>query len=454
MSQSQTLDNSEYQKIYAPPSSSNELGRLTSKIALQIRQSLHLEEILSTCVQEIRRGLDTDRAVIYKLDQDNLAQGQVVVEDVLSPWNSILWHTIEDDCLKKEWHKFFSAGIALSISTINRPAVASCYLELMASMQVQAKVVASIIQDQTLWGLLVVHHCRGTRQWTDQEVQLLQHLGIQLGIAIQQAELYRQLRDHNQHLETTKSRLEVVLQREKSLSDLKSNFLSLTAHEFRTPMTTIRSSAELLESFDCAPDEKRLLFQQIHNAVDYMVKMLDDIRFMSRRSEEQKPSKPQPLNLKNLVDEISSHLRSLLSCQHQCRCSLENLSETVVLDEKLTRQILENLISNAMKYSPQQLEIAVRFSGQADEQGKAGVLLEVEDYGLGIPAAEQEHIYETFYRAKNVAGMKGTGLGLAIVRRCVDLSGGTIALDSTLSEGTCFRVFLPLITSEETAESA
>jgi signal transduction histidine kinase len=107
-----------------------------------------------------------------------------------------------------------------------------------------------------------------------------------------------------------------------------------------------------------------------------------------------------------------------------------------------------------MKYSPQQAEIAVRCSSQTDEEGKPGVLLEVEDYGLGIPEAEQEHIYETFYRAKNVAGMKGTGLGLAIVKRCVDLSGGTIALKSTLSEGTCFRVFLPLITSEETTESA
>ena len=87
----------------------------------------------------------------------------------------------------------------------------------------------------------------------------------------------------------------------------------------------------------------------------------------------------------------------------------------------------------------------MRLSNHINPDGRPGVLVEIQDYGMGIPDIEQEHVYETFYRAKNVAGMKGTGLGLAIVKRCVDLSGGTIALESQLNQGSCFRVFLPFL---------
>jgi signal transduction histidine kinase len=444
---SQVLDNSnlDARKIYSPPSSSTDLGRLTARIALHIRQSLDLENILKSCVQEIRQVLNADRAIIYRFEEHDPTIGKIVIEDVVSPWKSILGKEIKDECLAQAWHHPFSIGIALAIEDVERVNAQSCYHALIESLQVKANVVASIVQDQRLWGLLIVHHCRSPRHWTDQEVQLLQHIGIQLGIAIQQAELYRQLQDHNKQLEAAKTRLELVLERETSLSDLKSNFLALTSHEFRTPMTTIRSSAELLESFECDPEDKKLLFRQIHNAIDYMVKMLDDIRFMSRRTDEQKPLKPQILNLNRLIDELSSHLRSILNCKHECRVFCEDLAKPILLDEKLTRQILENLISNAMKYSPHHPEIEVRISSQINPEGRGGVLLEVQDYGMGIPDIEQEHIYETFYRAKNVAGMKGTGLGLAIVKRCVELSGGTIALESQVTQGSCFRVFLPCL---------
>jgi len=449
---SQSLDNSnnpDARKIYSPPSISNDLGRLTARIALHIRQSLDLDDILKTCVQEIRQVLKTDRAVIYRFQDDDSAIGQIVVEDVLPPWKSILGQEIRDECLAQAWHQPLSTGIALSIENVHEINAQSCYISLMESLQTQANIVASIIQDHRLWGLLAVHNCREPRQWKEEEVQLLQHIGIQMGIAIQQAELYRQLQEHNKHLEEAKNRLEMVLKRETSLSDLKSNFLALTSHEFRTPMTTIRSSAELLESFDCDPEDKKLLFRQIHNAIDYMVKMLDDIRFMSRRTEEQKQLQAKALNLSTLVTDLSIQLRSILNCKHQCHFSSQNLPNKILLDEKITRQILENLMSNAMKYSPHKPEIEVRVSGQITAEGQRGVCIEVQDYGMGIPDIEQDHIYETFYRAKNVAGMKGTGLGLAIVKRCVELSGGTIVLESQLSRGTCFRVFLPLLNESD-----
>jgi signal transduction histidine kinase len=437
---SHLLDDSDPRKIYLPPSLSSDPGSLAVKVALHVRQSLDLEDILQTSVQEVRQVLGADRSVICKL-QNNSGCSRVVVEDVGENWLSILGLEIEESCLADQWYSFLGKGIAIATDDVNALNVPLCYLELMQSLQVQSNIVAPIIQDHDLWGILVVHQCGQTRQWTEADVRLLQQLGIQLGIAIQQAELYRQLKQQNHELEIANHHLELVLQREKGLSDLKSNFLSLTAHEFRTPMTTIRSSAELLESFDCDPEEKKLLFRQIHNAIDYMVKMLDDIRFMSRRSDEQKALNPQSIDLLSLVKDIVTNLREVLHFKHQYQCVSQDLPKITFLDERMTRQILENLLSNAMKYSSPREMIQVRFLGQDG----LGVCIEVEDRGMGIPETEQSRIYETFYRAKNVAGMKGTGLGLAIVKRCVELCNGTIHVESEVNKGTCFKVYLPLL---------
>lgn len=426
-------------KVYEPPASFNDLETLAARVALHIRQSLQLEEILATSVQEVRDLLDTDRVLIYQFHADH--PGSVVVESVTPPWRPIIGERIEDNCFESLWHIPFSKGLALATNDMSQLVEKkdACYLNMMTNLQVRANVVAPIMQDDHLWGLFIAHHCRDARQWTDSEVRLLQQLGIQLGIALQQAELYKQLQDQNRELEGANQRLAVVLQREKDLSDLKSNFLSLTSHEFRTPMTTIRSSTELLEGFPCTEEERALLFHQIHNAVDYMVKMLDDIRFMSRRPEEQKQLNCKPLNVRSMIEQIFVSLRSSLGCQHECSCQGDDVPEFLALDEKLTRQILENLISNAMKYSSAKYPVTVNLSWQPQK----GLWIQVSDRGMGIPEAEQSHVYETFYRAKNVAGMKGTGLGLAIVKRCVELYGGTIELSSKVNEGSIFTVHLP-----------
>jgi len=428
--------------IYDPPSLLNDLETLAAKVAVNIRQSLQLEDILRTSVAEVREVLGADRAVIYKFNPDR--SGEVIVENVIEPWKSILWEEINDVCFEHSWHLPFTKGLAVATDDVEEFHAEPCYLRLLKYLQIRANIVAPIMQDDYLWGLFIVHQCSDRREWTVEEVRLLQQLGIQLGIALQQAELYKQVKEQNQELELANERLAIVLTREKDLSDLKSNFLSLTAHEFRTPMTTIRSSAEILESFHCSPEEKTLLFKQIHHAVDYMVKMLDDIRFMSRRPEEQLRLDGKSLNMIRLIDQICDSLRSSLGCQHECHYQINNVPETLLLDEKLTRQILENLLSNAMKYSLAKNPIQIHLDCQGDE----GLWLEICDRGMGIPEPEQSHVYETFYRAKNVAGMKGTGLGLSIVKRCVDLCGGTIDLESKVNEGTTVRVYLPFIEPE------
>ena len=428
--------------IYDPPSVTNELGTLAAKVAVNIRQSLQLEDILKTSVTEVRKILNVDRAVIYKFNPDR--SGEIIVEDVIQPWKSILGEEINDSCFEYNWHIPFTQGLALATDDVEEFHTEFCYLQLLQSLQVRANVVAPIIEDDYLWGLFIVHQCSDRRQWTIEEVRLLQQLGVQLGIALQQAELYKQVKKQNQELELANERLAIVLTREKDLSNLKSNFLSLTAHEFRTPMTTILSSTEILESFECSPEERNLLFKQIHNAVDYMVKMLDDIRFMSRRPEEALKLQGKSFNIISLIENTFDSLRSLLNSKHECNCQIKNVPETLFLDEKLMQQILENLLSNAMKYSSPENPILIHLDGKSNE----GLWLEVCDRGIGIPEAEQIHVYETFYRAKNVAGMKGTGLGLAIVKKCVDLCGGTIDLKSKINEGTTVRVYLPFIETE------
>jgi PAS domain S-box-containing protein len=175
-----------------------EWQRLLSEMAQRIRQSLKLDEILTTTVEEVRRFLQTDRVVIFQFEPD--WRGTIVVESVGDGWASIRSTTIHDPCFAEQPRASFQQGIVAIQTDIYTAGLEPCYLELLAHFQVRASLVAPILQGDMLWGLLVVHHCQAPRQWQSLEIESLRQLAIQLGIAIQQATLFEQvkaeLREH------------------------------------------------------------------------------------------------------------------------------------------------------------------------------------------------------------------------------------------------------------------
>ncbi len=265
-----------------------------------------------------------------------------------------------------------------------------------------------------------------------------------------------------------------ALVREKELTELKSRFISMTSHEFRTPLTTILSSAELLEHYTHKwTDEKKLThLHRIQTAVKHMTKLLNDVLILGKADAGKLQFNPVPLDLENFCRNLVEELQLNDTNQHGITftCSQGNGNFQVgvrgrerereqgtegagevsanlgsnaspphpCMDEKLLRQILENLLSNAIKYSPPGSTVEFKLTGFPNH-----AVFQIQDRGMGIPSEDQKRLFETFHRASNVGTISGTGLGLAIVKRCVDIHQGQIAMESEVGIGTTFTVTLP-----------
>jgi PAS domain S-box-containing protein len=232
-----------------------------------------------------------------------------------------------------------------------------------------------------------------------------------------------------------------ALAKEKELSELKSRFVSMTSHEFRTPLSVITLSSGLLESYSYkwTEDKKRQHFQRIQTSVQRMTRLLDDILFIAREEAGKLELKPTKLNLSQFCSDLVEEMQLSTGTQHTLIFLSRGQCTEVWMDEKLLRQILSNLLSNAIKYSPHGGNIDFELSCQAGE-----AIFQIKDTGIGVPVEDQQHLFESFHRASNVGTISGTGLGLAIVKKSVDLHHGTITLTSKVGVGTVFTVSLPL----------
>jgi PAS domain S-box-containing protein len=242
------------------------------------------------------------------------------------------------------------------------------------------------------------------------------------------------------------------LDRERELNQLKSRFVSMTSHEFRTPLTAILSSMELIKHYSHKLSEKERLelIASVEDAVRHMTRMLDDVLLIGKAEAGRLEFKPTPVRLADFCS------RAIEAARGQAAAGLRGSNEIVfeahdadvmvMLDDKLMQHVLENLLSNAIKYSPAGGN--VRFAVTARDEVLEIV---VEDQGIGMPAKDLPHLFESFYRASNVGNISGTGLGLAIVKRAVDLHSGAIHVDSEVGRGTRFTVTLPRVSEEALA---
>ncbi|MFS2032945.1 ATP-binding protein [Polaromonas sp. CT11-55] len=229
-----------------------------------------------------------------------------------------------------------------------------------------------------------------------------------------------------------------TLQRQTELNDMKSRFISVASHEFRTPLAFILSSAELLKHYgDRLPGpEKADVIATIETGVRRMTQMLDRVLLLGKVEAQMLEFQPAQVDLQVLCQDLIEDAR-IQHSEAGCELALEFEASPAVgfFDEKLLRHIFGNLLSNAIKYSPQGGKILFRVSSS---EGR--VIFEVSDQGIGIPAEELPHLFEWFHRASNVGEIQGTGLGLAIVKNSVDLHGGRIEVASMVGQGTRFTV--------------
>ena len=227
----------------------------------------------------------------------------------------------------------------------------------------------------------------------------------------------------------------------KHLNDLKSRFIQTVSHEFRTPLSIIRTSVDLLEQFGHQASEakKRQYFQKIRHAVTYATHLFDDILTFNQSEADRLPFNPQLLDLVSFCQQVVEE-QQLSGGDRKAIC-FTNTVESIpaCLDKHLLHHILSNLLSNALKYSPQGGKVDFELTCQGDQ-----AVFRIQDQGIGIPSADLPLLFEPFHRAQNVDHRPGTGLGLTIVKKAVDLHGGAIALESQVGIGATFTVTLPL----------
>ncbi|QQS37223.1 MAG: PAS domain S-box protein [Ignavibacteriales bacterium] len=229
-----------------------------------------------------------------------------------------------------------------------------------------------------------------------------------------------------------------ALEKEKELNEMKTNFISMTSHEFRTPLTSILSSADLLEMYieKWTKEKSTGHLKKIQNSVLYMTDMLDKVLTMSRSERGLFTFIPQKFNLQSLVRDIVEESQSQFvthKINFENQCSAKN----VFADPKLISHILNNLISNAIKYSTKNNEINLTAVSDGDK-----IEFIVSDKGIGIPSDELKMLFEPFFRGRNSGTIKGSGLGLSIVKKAVELHNGSISVDSAFGKGSTFKVRL------------
>ncbi len=239
-----------------------------------------------------------------------------------------------------------------------------------------------------------------------------------------------------------RERLQTALHKEIELNNLRRRFMSMISHQFRNPLTTISTSAGILEAYASrmTPEQSQRHFAMIQIQVAHLVNLLDDLLKLLTAETIGPDFHPQQLNLTSLVKEQVEQTRQ--NTQGAYEIDLHGTEREILLnaDARLIGQALENLLTNATKYSPRGSTIRVEL-----DRTEQTVILHVRDQGIGIPPEDQTRLFEAFYRGSNVANVEGTGLGLAITKQAIELHGGSINLESQPGRGSTFTITLPSV---------
>ncbi len=240
-------------------------------------------------------------------------------------------------------------------------------------------------------------------------------------------------------LESSKEQLSKALETEKELNDMKSRFVTMASHEFRTPLSTILSSISLVSKYNEGNSDEKIQkhVHRIKSAVTNMTLILNDFLSAEKLEEGKVFVRKEDVDLKHLANEILSEINGILKAGQKVNYNHNGL-DLAMVDKQMARNILLNLISNAIKFSPENKTIQLETSITPKE-----IKIIVADQGVGIPKEEQEHLFERFFRAKNVTNIQGTGLGLNIVGKYLEAMKGEINFISELNVGTTFTITIP-----------
>jgi len=465
--------------------------KLSAQVTAQIRQTLQLETILKTAIVGVRRLLEVDRVVIYRFEVG--AQGQprwLQPEQLRDRLNPSLEVTAALAQCWGVWATDYQAFEALAVDgvpSVLNPQVQPCIvhdvedwrafnqgsgvgvtdlekvygddpllLQLIRQMQVRSRMTTPILVQGQLWGLLTVHQCSGPRPWPEDERSMLEQIAEQLAIAVYQSQLYQALQTQTQTLEERVQAytqdLQDALAVTQAANRAKSDFLATMSHELRTPLTCIigMSSTLLRWSFGSLTQRQRNYLQTIHDSGEHLLSIINDILELSQLEAGKTVLNPSTFSLertvRSTVQLFQDQARSA-QVQLHLEISLGDSQDTFVADARRFQQMVTNLLSNGIKFTPPEGEVVVRLWREREL-----AVVQVEDTGIGIPEEQQNLLFQKFQQLENsrIREHGGLGLGLALTKQFVELHGGNIALESTVGRGSKFTIWIPPCTPKMT----
>jgi len=459
-----------------------EQSLLLDQVITRIRHSLDLPAILETTVAQVREFLSADRLVLYQFDQfepvavpptspptsgpsesgamsahspqfaKQVHSGHVTYESRVSEALPSVLNFAEKECFEPSrlMRDRYLAGKPIAIDNVDQQyAKVKCLLAFLHRGQVKSKIIAPIIVQKRLWGLLIAHQCDDYRHWEKTEVVFLQHIAEHLAVAISQASLYQQVRDQTQSLESCvierTQNLHDALMAAESANITKGEFLSTMSHELRTPLTyIIGMSATLLRwSLGVLNERQRSYLSTINQSGEQLLGIINNILEFANVESGRSLLDFSEFSLRQMVNTIIDEYQEMADKQDVtlvCDFRVPSAQDDFRADIKRLGQILSNLMDNAIKFTPAGGKVSLNVWREAHT-----AVFQLEDSGIGIPDSQQTVLFEKFKQLESPFQRQysGTGLGLAMTKRLVELHGGSIHVDSQVGKGSTFSVRLP-----------
>jgi two-component system sensor histidine kinase/response regulator len=447
---------------------------LLNQVVSQICQSLELPAILQTAVDRVRALLQVDRLVVYQL-QDVLQPGHnapiswqeapgapqssnvpqsgcITYEARATEHISSVLHLSETCEIFQEPRQTnpLHNGLTVAVDNVQaKYAKAPCLLHFLEQAEVRSKLMAPILVQGEVWGLLIAHHCTQPRPWQAWERQFLQRIAEHLAIAIQQSRLYSELQQQKYTLEERVTQrtqeLQEALLAAQSANRAKSEFLATVSHELRTPLTCIigMSSTLLRWSADNLEERQQKFLRSIYESGEALLETINNILDLSQIQTGQASISLSEFSLSMLCHQtIKGFQDKALAGDIDLELDIQVApeAERFLGDPKHIRQVLINLLSNAIKFTPEGGKVTLRVWRDHD-----GAVFQVQDTGIGIPEQQRSLLFQKFQQLNSVYNREynGAGLGLALAKQLVDMHGGTIEVTSTVNIGSIFTVQIP-----------
>ncbi|NWF62416.1 MAG: response regulator [Fischerella sp.] len=424
-----------------------ERQRLIAAMLLRIRQSLDLEQILHTAVVEVQQLLKCDRVMVCQLFPEIGVKTVACSGEYLeTTYNTNSGIAPPDQLITggflshsgwlqtSTWHKQKSNSLIFPSVTakVYEAELSDRCLNSLEAFYSETNLVVPITLSNNgestskPWGFLIADEFSLKREWQSDELEILHEVSVQLAIAIQQAELLAQT--------------QAALQKEKQLNTFKSQIVATISHEYRTPLASILAAASTLKQHGELLEEckKQKFLQIIEQKARHMSKLMDDMLVVNQFELDKAKFKPILLDLLPFFSALIEEQQEIASDRHELIFNCTGNYKGFWGDRGLLRLIFTNLMSNAIKYSPNGGKVEFHLIGKESQ-----IIFYVQDWGIGIPIEDQENLFQPFSRGSNVDTISGTGLGLAIAKACVELHGGSIALESQIGLGTKVIVSLP-----------